>query len=201
MAVQWNDAVEKLLSELGDESQLRSRLHMKQHQSYRRRSQCFSLPVVVLTSLAGSGNFISEGYESFTKKYMIFAIGIVSIMTSIISAVSTFLKLAEFSEANRIASLQWAKIFTRIRTQLSLFRDDRDGCHDYFIGILSEYDRLGEVSPALHDSFVSNIKKKLNVLHGNVVLPYYLNGFNHTTPYPEDDADFENNTDDEKSRV
>ena len=172
---------------------------MKQHQSYRRRNQCFSLPVVVLSTLAGSANFISEGYENFTKKYMILGTGILSILTSIISAISTFLKLAEYSESNRIASLQWGKFFTRIRTQLSLLREDRETCHDYLISVLAEYDRLYEISPPLHDAFIKSIKKKLVNLQG-VVLPYYLNGFNHTMPFNEDN-EYEENTDDEKSMV
>lgn len=193
----WNVAVEKLLSELGDESQLRSSLHMKQHHSYRSRSQCFSLPVIILSTLAGSGNFISEGFGStLTKKYMILGIGVISIFTSIISAVSTYLKLAENSQSNLIASLQWGKFFTRIRTQLSLLRDDRESCHDYLLSILSEYDRLYETSPALHDSFVSSIKKKLTNIHGMVV-PYYLNGYTPTIPFPE--VEYLDNTDDEKS--
>ena len=64
------------------------------------------------------------------------------------------------------------------------------------LSILSEYDRLSEISPPLHDSFVSKIKKKLNNIQG-LVLPYYLNGFSATTPYEEE---YEENTqeDDEK---
>ena len=145
--------------------------------------------------MAGSGNFISEGYESFTKKYMILGIGIVSIITSILSAVQNFLKLAELSEANRMASLSWGKFFCRLKRQLSMQRDDRDGCHDYILSIFSEYDRLYETSPVLHTKFVSKIKKKLANIRG-VILPYYLNGFNHTRAYEEEA--FENNTDDEK---
>ena len=197
--MEWHHSIEILCSELGDEAQLRSRLHTKQHMSYRRRSQCYSLPVVILSTICGSGNFVSESFENVNvKKWMILGIGVISILTSIIGAIATFLKLSELSESNRIASIQWGKFFTRIRTQLSLIRTDRESCHDYLMSILSEYDRLQETSPPLHDSFVSSIKKKLTNING-VILPYYLNGFNHTQPYPEYFDEFESNTlEDEK---
>ena len=198
MAIEWHESVEELLSALGDEAQIRSKLHMKQHMSYRKRNQMYTLPIVILSTLAGSGNFISEGYESFTKKYMILGIGIVSIITSILSAVQNFLKLAELSESNRMSSLFWGKFYSRLKFQLSLQRHDREGCHDYLLSIFAEYDRLYETSPVLHTKFISSIKKKLKNLKG-IVLPYYLNGFNHTRAY----GGFEDNTfaDDEKSVV
>ena len=200
MNLEWHESIENILSCLGDESQIRSRLHMNQHLSYRKRNQLFTLPVVILSILAGSGNFISEGYDNpITKKYMILGIGVVSIICSIISSVSQFLKLAELSEGNKMASLAWGKYFSRIKFQLSLQRNDRESCHDYLVSIFSEYDRLYEISPILHTTFVSHIKKKLKNLPG-VVLPYYLNGFNHTVAYNEDEQ-WEDNESDEKELV
>ena len=185
MQIDWHESVEGLLSQLGDEAQIRSKLHMKQHMSYRRRNQCYTLPVVFLSTLAGSGNFISEGYDDpFTKKYMILGIGVISILTSILSAIQNFLKLAELSESNRMASLSWGKYYSRLKFQLALQRVDREGCHDFLLSIFSEYERLYETSPILHKEFVSSIKKKLTNLKG-IILPYYLNGFNHTAPYEE----------------
>ena len=148
--VVWHDSVERLLQELTDESQIRSKLHYKQYMSYRRRNQCFTIPVVVLSVLSGSASFISEGFTNLTKKYMIMGIGMVSIFVSIVSAVSQFLKLAQLEESNRMSSLQWGKFYSRIKFQLYLQRENREVCHDFLLSVFSEYERLYETSPPFY---------------------------------------------------
>ena len=201
MAIEWHESIEILLEELCDESQVRSKLHMKQFMSYRRRNQMYTIPVVILSVLSGSGNFISESYSDLTKKYMIMGIGTISIFVSIVSAVRTFLKLAELSEGNRIASLSWGKFYSRCKFQLYLKRDDREVCHDFLLSVFSEYDRLYEISPPLISKFIKHIKKKvIKTNQQNFKLPFYMDGFVHVTRYDE----YENNTaseDDEKQDV
>jgi hypothetical protein len=196
----WSDPVEKLCLELTDEAQVRSRIHMKQHMYYRCRNQLFTLPVVILSVISGSGSFISEGYTDLTKKYMIMGIGTLSIFISIVSAVSQFLKLAQNEEANRMAALAWGKFYSRIRFQLYLKRKDRDSCHDFLQSIFSEYDRLYEISPPLLSKFIKHVRKKLRGQDMNgFKLPYYMNGVERMVKHDE----YEDNTfeDDEKEDV
>ena len=197
MALNWHKSVEILLEELTDEAQVRSKLHTKQYMSYRRRNQCFTLPVVILSVISGSGNFISEGYDALVKKYLIMSVGVLSIFVSIISAVNQFLKLAQLEEANRIAGLAWGKFYSRIKFQLYLQRDDRDACHDFLSSVFSEYDRLYEISPPLLSSFVKKVKKKISKLNPqDFKAPFYLNGFEHINNYNNmKNNEFENNTD------
>jgi hypothetical protein len=198
----WHESVERLLEELTDEAQVRARIHMKQYMSYRRRNQCYTLPVVILSVISGSGNFISESYTDLTKKYMIMGIGTLSIFVSIISAVSQYLKLAQTEEANRIASLQWGKFYSKIKFQLYLKRENREGCHDFLLSVFSEYDRLYEISPPLLSTFIKHIRRKLRNLDINQFkLPFYMNGVERVIKYVENlEESFVSNTvDDEKN--
>ena len=183
----WHESHELLLCTLCDESQIRSTLHMQQHLSYRRRNQWYTLPVVVLSVVSGSGNFISEGYDALVKRYMILTIGVLSICTSIISAISHHLGLAELSESNRVASLFWGKFYTKMKFQISLTRSDRDPRHDFMVSVFAEYDRLFEISPILIDKFLKKVKSKLKkrTFDNGFVLPYYMNGMQHTNTYGE----------------
>ena len=198
--IEWHDSVERLLEELTDESQIRAKLHYKQYMSYRRRNQFFTLPVVVLSVLSGSGNFISESYEAFTKKYMILGIGAISILVSVISAVSQFLKLAQLEESNRISSLEWGKFYSKIKFQLYLQREDRDMCHDFLMSVFSGYSRLYEMSPPLLSKFIKRVRKKLRKrgegLNG-FILPFYMNGVQRVLKYSGGD-EFADNSYDEK---
>ena len=162
--IEWHDSVERLLQELACEAQCRAKLHMKQFMSYRRRHQCWSLPVVVLSVISGSGSFISESYSAATKKYMIMGIGTLSIFVSIISAISQFLKLAQLEESNRISALEWGKFYSKIRNQLYLKRDDRDSCHDFLLSIFASQDRLYEMSPPVLSKFLKHAKKEIKKL-------------------------------------
>jgi hypothetical protein len=193
--IEWHESVERLLLEFASEAQCRAKLHMKQFMSYRRRNQWWSLPVVVLSVISGSGSFISEGYEELTKKYMVMTIGTVSIFVSIISAISQFLKLAQLEESNRLCSLGWGKFFSKIRNQLYLKRGDREVCHDFMLNVFASYERLYEMSPPLLSKFIKSMKKKLKGRNLQEILPFYMNGIDRVVTY--EDYDFENNTDDD----
>lgn len=189
-----NSGVEELLTELCDESQVRAKLHSKHHHWYSNRNKRYHLPVVVISVLAGSGNFVAGQFEAI-EKYLILFIGVLSIFTSIISAVSQFLKLAQLSESHRIASLAWGKFYSKVKFCLLLRSDDRDDPREFLQSVVGEYDRLFEISPTLLVHFVDKLSKKLKAAVGTrFQLPYYMNGYKHIRPYRE----FEDNTDDEK---
>lgn len=193
----WQDDVETLLSEIADEASLRAKLHSRQHTSYKGCNQCFHIPVVVLSVLSGSASFISESYSDLTRKYMVLGIGGISIFVSIVSAVGSYLKLAELSESNHIASLQWSKLYSKIKFCLYLQRENRETCHDFMHTVFTEHERLNEISPILLDKQVKKVRSKLKkrALDNGFVLPFNFNGFQHMRPYNEQ---FEDNEEDEK---
>ena len=196
----WHDSVETLLCEICDEAQLRSSLHMKQHISYRKQNQFFSIPIVIFSAISGSGNFMSNSYSESVKETLILCIGALSIFTSIVSAIAHHLKLSENSESNRIASLQWGKYFARLRNQLYLQRCDRDPCQDFMVSIFADYERLFEISPVLMSAFIKKVKNKLKKRQfpdDGFQIPFYLNGFQHIKVYES----WEENTFEEKQNV
>ena len=193
--IEWHESVENLLSELCDESQVRCRLHQRHHHWYSRRNKCYQLPVVILSALSGSGNFLA-GQFLVVEKYLIIGIGCISIFISIISAVSQYLKLAELSENHRLAALAWNKLYTKLKFTIMLQRHDRADCREYFTSVVSDYERLFEISPDLLDFFKNKLKKKLQKRDlGEFKLPFYLNGYKHILPATEWE---ENTQDDEK---
>ena len=180
--IDWHESVESLLSELCDEAQIRCRLHNRHHHWYATRNKRYTLPVVVLSALSGSGNFLA-GQFPVVEQHLIIGIGCISIFISIISAVSQFLKLAELSENHRIAGLAWNKFYTKLKLTLLLQRHDRSDCREFFSSVVSDYERLSEISPDLLDKFKNNLKKKLEKRDlGNFQLPFYLNGYKHISP-------------------
>ena len=80
----WNDSIEGILSELGDESQINAFMHKKSQAYYTTQNIKYQLPIIVLSALSGTGNFISANFPAYAS-IIVLAVGGVSIFTSIIS--------------------------------------------------------------------------------------------------------------------
>ena len=90
---------------------------MKSHEEFSNRSS-YQLPIIILSVMCGSGNFVSTSFPE-NQDTIILGVGVLSIITSIISSIAQYLKLAEKSEAHRIAYVSWEKFYNNIRFQLS----------------------------------------------------------------------------------
>ena len=183
----WDSAVETLLSELGDEAQLRNKLHSKIANWFAKRNKRYHLPIIIFSVLSGSGNFVS-GQFPLIERWLILGIGCLSIFTSIIGAVAQFLKLSELATEHRIASLAWGKFFATLRIQLQLKKADRAEPREFLNSVISEYERLFEISPPLLAKFVEKMAKKVrNLVHNRFKLPFYANGFYGVRAFEEGD--------------
>ena len=90
----WDASVERLLQKYCDEAQTREALHRASYYSYKKLTTCFNLPVIVLSCLSGSFQFLSKGYPEI-EQHIVTGTASLSILTAIISAVGSYLKLGE----------------------------------------------------------------------------------------------------------
>lgn len=188
----WHPSLTTLLEELADEAQLRTKLHSKIGTWYASRNKRYHLPIIIFSVLSGSGNFVSGQFKAI-EKWLILGIGCLSIFTSIISAIAQFLKLSELATEHRIASLSWGKFFATLRIQLQLKKADRAEPREFLNSVVSEYERLFEISPPLLNNFVDKIIKKVqNMEHNRFKMPFYCNGFYGVRSFEEES--FDNNT-------
>ena len=159
----WHESNEVFFKALGDEAQLQALCHMKSHEEFSNRSRGYQLPIIILSVMCGSGNFVSTSFPE-NQDTIILGVGVLSIITSIISSIAQYLKLAEKSEAHRIAYVSWEKFYNNIRFQLSKRREEREELHNYMSAVTNEYQRLQEISPLLPDKITKSIlwnKKKV----------------------------------------
>ena len=192
--ITWDDSIEKILSEIGDEAQINAYLHKKAQIHYTRKNIKFQLPIIILSALSGTGNFISSNFPTYSE-YIILGIGGISIFTSIISSVAQFLQISQLSENHRISYLSWEKFHSTIKFQINKKRTSRDNVKDFLALIFPEYQRLKEISADIPKHISENIKNNKKKL-GSMQVPYMLNGFHPVLPYKaeEDPEDDSNNT-------
>ena len=119
----------------------------------------------------------------------------ISILVSIISAVSSYLKYGERKSLHQIAMGGWQALLNTIKHTLSLKRDLRPDPEEFALEIKTSYDRLFEISPPLEQQLITMIKAKVNKHAGpEYQIPSYLNGWSHTKVYREQDDSFEENS-------
>ena len=189
----WDDSLEAIFSELGDEAQINAFLHKKANEYYTRQNIKYQLPIIVLSALSGSGNFISANFPDYAN-LIVLGIGGVSIFTSIISSVAQFLKVSQLSENHRISYLSWEKFHSTIKFQLKRRKDSRDNIRDFLSLIIPEYQRLKEISNDIPVHICDQVKKNKKNL-SKMQIPYMLNGFHPVVPFKEDDEDSDNDDD------
>ena len=191
---EWDESIENILSEIGDESQINAYMHKKAQAYYTKQNIKYQLPIIILSAISGTGNFISSNFPSYSSA-IILGVGGLSIFTSIISSVAQFLQVSQLSESHRMSYLSWEKFHSTIKFQLNKKRANRDDLKDFISLVVPEYQRLKEISSDIPKHIcdqVKNNKKNLNKMQ----VPYMLNGFHPVKPFKEDvieDDDFENN--------
>ena len=189
----WDDAIEKILSEMGDEAQINAYLHKKAQEHFTIKNIKFQLPIIILSALSGTGNFISANFPEYSE-YIILGVGGVSIFTSIISSVAQFLQVSQLSENHRMSYLSWEKFHSTIKFQLNKRRIARDNIKDFISLIIPEYQRLKEISADIPKHILEIIKNNKKILK-DMKVPYMLNGFHPVKPYREEEEEDDANND------
>ncbi len=189
----WDESVESLLQKYADESQTREFLHRRSYYSYKKLTTFFNLPVIVLSCLSGSLQFLSKGYPDI-EQYIVTGTASLSILTAIISAVASYLKLGEQMSRHEQSANAWLLFHNGLKHQLSLSRPKRKEADEFLEECKTQYDRLFELSPICSSDQIKAIKKKITAnATEEFVTPTYLNGFRHTEVYRADE-EYEDNS-------
>ena len=191
--IEWEESVEQILSELGDEAQINAYLHKKSNEYYTVQNIKYQLPIIILSALSGTGNFISSNFPTY-QQIIVLAVGGVSIFTSIISSVAQFLKVSQLSESHRISYLSWEKFHSNIKFQLNKRRESRDNLKEFLSVVVPEYQRLKEISSSIPKHICDNVKRNKKNFK-NMQVPYMLNGFHPVIPYKNEKDDDDDSND------
>ena len=186
--MKWHSSVERLLQRYCDEAQVRESLHRRGYYWYKRALTCFQLPIIILSAMSGSLQFLSKSYPQYESN-IVTGTASLSIGVSIVSAVMTYLKLGEAKTKHEISQVAWQNFFNTVSHQLSLARSLREDPENFLTAIKTSYDRLFEISPICSRKFILDLKKLISkVATDEFQVPPYLNGFSHTHVWTAEDS-------------
>eukprot|EP01047_Picozoa_sp_COSAG01_P041704 COSAG01_NODE_3594_length_5897_cov_18.786651_4_plen_198_part_00 len=180
METVWSEECEQLLSEWSEKASCFRWLHNRCEIKYRRRYYCFSIPVIILSTLTGTANFGMDSYVPESSKSVATAIvGGLNLLAGILGTLQTFLKVAENMESHRSSGVAWSKLGRNISIELALDPSRRALASDFLKLCRAEYDRLIEQSPCIDDDVIRVFRGRFKDYH--VSKPSICNGLDKCT--------------------
>ncbi len=174
--IHWNENLEKYFVGTGERANALSWLHKKSEEQYSKRTIFIDLPVIILGTLNGA---TSIGSESLFKgsQYAPVIIGVVALITTILTTIGTYFSWARRAEAHKISSVQYSKLYRFINVELSLPRHERMSPTDLLKFTKDQYDRLIETSPLVPTNIITEFNNRFNKPeYQNIAKPEITNG-------------------------
>ena len=181
--IHWNEQLEEILSQEGERALCFAWLHNKAQARVAKFDTNIALPVIVLSTIAGTGSMASESLFGGSQLASI-CIGAISLTVGVMNTISNYFSFAKRSEAHRISALTYGKIHKFIVIELSLPRKERMKAKDMLKIIREQLERLSEISPQIPDAIISVFNEKFHD-QKNVSKPEITNGLDPIRVYVE----------------
>ena len=186
----WSHEIEELLSEWGEIALCYQYLHSYSQRKYKAKYHSLQIPIIVLSTLTGVGNFAVDSYipVPFQKGFTA-GVGTANIFCGILGTLLSFLRYSEIFEGHRISALAWSKLGRNIQIELSLHDKKRKPCRDFLKICRSEYDNLLESSPSIDLDIIGMFNKKFEHKYPNISKPIVCNGLKAIIPYQSNEPE------------
>ena len=173
--ITWNSQLERILSDEGERSLCFQWLHTKAEKRYTKLNTYLSLPVIVLSTLAGASSIGSQSLFADSHAASI-GIGAISLTVATMNTVAGFFGWSKRSEAHRIAGITYGKIYRFILIELALPRHERMAPKDMLKVVRDQCDRMHETSPQIPDPIIHEFRIRFSDNTPDVKKPEITNG-------------------------
>ena len=150
----WKAEQENLLKKWGDHALCYRLMHDRAYKKYWCLNAWFNIPVIIISTVTGTGNFASVGIQGLNNSTFIFVLGAMNILSGILATINSYIGIAQKIEAHRITSISWDKFNRKIQIELAKIRDDRINAKDFIRHTIDEYNRLIDISPILSNDII-----------------------------------------------
>ncbi len=186
----WARQQEELMADWADIAACYRWLHDRTSKRYARYNMGFTMPVILLSTLTGTANFglgSFFGNDEVAQKRATLGIGGASLLAGILATINNYLKFAQESEANRVASIAWGKFQRLLAIELAISPDERMDAQDFLKMCRNELDRLIEQSPSIPDKIIEDFSAKFGRIK-NLRKPDICGQIEHTHIYIDKDG-------------
>jgi hypothetical protein len=156
--IRWKETEEKILKSWADKGACYKIMHDRAHKKLWCLNAWFTIPVIIFSTLAGTGNFSQGSFSDEWKLPVILLMGGINILSAIVSTISQFLGVAQSMEGHRISSIAWDKYSRKIQVELAKDNNSRSNINQFLPTCQEEYNRLIENSPSLPNDIIRWLK-------------------------------------------
>jgi len=181
--IHWNDRLEEYFASTGEKAHCLSWIHKKGEERYARLRTWIDLPVIAISSITG---FLSVGSSSmFGENQMAVsvALGLCSLLVSVLNTTGTYFGWAKRAEGHRISSIQYARLYRFLSIEMSLPREERMTPADLLKHTKDQYDRLQEISPLVPPEIIAEFKRQFGK-ETEIAKPEEANGLEKIVVFP-----------------
>jgi len=174
--ISWSNALEELVASEGEKCRGLAWINQKAETYYSHRANAIAIPVIVLSTLAGTASVGSTSLFQGDTQISSVVIGLVSIGVGILNTISSYFSWARKAEAHRIAFLQYGKLFSIIRVEMSLPRSERQEPEAILKQIRDGMERLAETTPSPPQTILDEFNKHFKDEDKTISRPVEVNG-------------------------
>jgi len=185
--IHWSVQLETLIAREAEKCRGLAWIHQRAelHQNYR--NNIIQIPVIVLSTVAGTASVGSTTLFGEKTQLAAIAIGGVSIFVGILNTLGSYFSFAKRAEAHRIAYIQYSKLFSQIAIELALPRDERMPPPQLLKLIRDSMERLSETTPSAPKSIINQFNVEFKDVE-DIAMPSETNGLEKVKVYsPEDE--------------
>jgi hypothetical protein len=124
--IHWNEQLENVIAAEAERCRGYAWIHMRAEQRQQRRANFLAIPVIVLSTLAGSASIGSTSLFGDTP-WASTGIGAVQILVGVLQTLASYFQYSRRSEAHHQAYIQYSKLFSAVQVEMGLPRVERKG--------------------------------------------------------------------------
>ncbi len=186
----WYREQEELMADWSDIAACYRWLHERAEKRFNRYNTGITIPVIILSTLTGTANIGMGsifGDDQSAAKTATLAVGGVSLIAGLLTTLNNFLRYAQQTESNRVASISWGKFQRLLAIELAIKPTERMDSRDFLKMCRNELDRLIEQSPPIPDSILDEFQRKFGLVK-NLRKPDVAGDIQHTHIYIDRDG-------------
>lgn len=159
---EWKSEHEDILKIWADKAICFKTMHDRAYKKYWCLNAWFNIPIIILSTLTGTGNFAQPSFHSSYATMLVLLIGGANILSAILGTVAQYINVAGTLEGHRYAAISWDKYSRSIQVELHRVRKDRQEPYGYIKRCQEEFDRLIEISPDFSSDIIHWFNKLIN---------------------------------------
>ena len=179
--IHWSEPLEQLVASEGEKCRGLAWINQQAEAYYAKRSNAIAIPVIILSTLAGTASVGSSSLFGGETTISSVVIGLVSIGVGILNTISSYFSFARKAESHRIAFLQYSKLFSIIRVEMSLPRFERQQPDQILKQIRDGMERLAETTPSPPPAILADFNAHFKDEDKSISRPVEVNGLQKIT--------------------